>query len=139
MRAQASGITGNPDGHAELLFAPSLGGGNNCLNVAKLDGVSFWIKRAAGSNTSHWIEVITPERQPATGTPGGDCDWYKSTCIRPSAPIHVTEAWTQQVIRWSDLNLLGFGDRIQGLVFTSSGPTLDVSIDEIALFAGAPP
>jgi hypothetical protein len=123
-------------------FGAGMGFGTGCWDVSSLDGVSFWAKGTAGSDNAILVQVAVPATHSVEV--GGDC---MTKCNdHPSAKVTLTPQWKLYAVRFSDLTQAGFGAtaRYEGVMMalnwvSVAGPSVDLSVDEVALFAGAAP
>jgi hypothetical protein len=120
-------------------FGAGMGFGTGCWDVSSLDGISFWAKGAAGSDNVIQVQVAIPATHGVEV--GGDC---VARCNdHPSKRVTLTPQWKQYTVAFAELTQAGFGvaAKYDGVMMalnwvSISGPSVDFSVDEVALYAG---
>jgi hypothetical protein len=114
-----------------------------CTDIWAFDGISFWAKSAA-SNNVRFLAVI-PATDPTQGI--GDCNPDFMTCSdHPGKLFTFSSDWRPYYAAWSELKQYGWGTKaswsnvINAVLWIDDGPVtdFDFSIDEVALYRGAP-
>jgi hypothetical protein len=120
-------------------FGAGMGFGTGCWDVSALDGVSFWAKGTAGADNVIQFQVAIPATHEIEV--GGDC--VERCNDHPSKKVALAPEWKQYVVRFSELAQAGFGApaKYDGVMMalnwvSVSGPSVDFSVDEVALFSG---
>jgi hypothetical protein len=129
-RISGSGFTG---------FGAGMGYGLACLDTrgGAYQGISFWAKGTSGTDNNIALQVAIPATHAAAD--GGDCT---AMCYdHPQKKVLLTPDWKQYRVTWAELTQVGFGKpaTFQGIIMalnwvSLAGPSLDFSVDEVALY-----
>src|SRR5262245_10290657 len=128
-------------GHLAKVNLPSFGAGTGfgtgCWDVLSLDGISFWAKGTAGTDNVIQFQVAIPATHEVEV--GGDC--VAGCNDHFSKKVTLTSEWKEYTVRFSELTQAGFGApaKYDGVMMALnwvfiSGPSVDFSVDEVALF-----
>src|SRR5258706_8757193 len=120
-------------------FGAGMGFGTGWWDVSSLEGISFWAKGTAGTDNTILVQVAIPATHSVEV--GGDC---VARCNdHPSAKVTLTPQWKLYTVAFSQLVQAGFGAtaKYEGVMMalnwvSISGPSVDFSVDEVALYAG---
>jgi hypothetical protein len=120
-------------------FGAGMGFGTGCWDVSSLDGISFWARGTAGADNMIQFQVAIPATHEVEV--GGDC--VMKCNDHPSKKVTLTPDWRQYTVKFTELTQAGFGTpaKYDGVMMalnwvSISGPAVDFSVDEVALFSG---
>ena len=143
-RATATGIKsptmqGYGAGFGFGLVDPARG---ECLDVSAFDGISFWAKGSAGVDSTLKFQIVVPESEPSDAMPQGDCAPLSGCDLHPAKTIALGAGWTHYTLPFAELTSPKFAwvsRRVLGMNFITSGPSYDVSVDELTFYVGVAP
>jgi hypothetical protein len=124
-------------GTALQAFGAGMGFGIGCGDASAFQGVSFWAKGTSGTSNNIALQVAIPATHAVAD--GGDCT---TKCFdHPQKKVLLGADWQQVHVKFTDLAQAGFGTPATygGLIMALNwvsleGPSVDISIDEIALY-----
>jgi hypothetical protein len=155
MSADSTSMLSFSAGHAEAstqalvgqIHNATWGGGMGlwfgCIDASVYTGITFW---ARGSSPAGAIKLNLSVNAVEVESKGGSCP-DAGPCVRPSAPVEVTDEWQEFTFAWADFTpgdaagtpVPGGGDGLYGIDFSipndNMARDLELAVDDFSFTA----